>query len=433
MFMKSSFGAFGVTLAHAERKKGMPTASFSQLFNNSQSHTVDRQTFVDIKYRRTLAVDTEFSMHAYVGRQAYYGDYAYDKTLATVNRDGSRAGWWGADIKWLSTRFDRHKLIAGVDLQHDHRRDQYNYAHAAQGLESAALMSATEGHASEDVFNDHRQGRRLGAYLQDEFAIRDDLLFNMGMRYDHNSTTGGMVNPRLALIYHPRKSTAIKTLYGTAYRAPSAYEWYYAMTDGGGQKSNPTLRAERIRSAEFVLEHHFTTDSRLTALLFHNTVSQLISLTTDPADNLLVYRNLDRAIARGAELEFEQLYPGGAKLRTSVSLQRTTDRATGALLANSPKRLAKLNFSTPLFHDALRAALEAQYVGRRRTLADQVASYWIVNLSLFSAHVATGLELSAGVYNVFDRRFADPGSEEHVQDAIVQDGRSFRVKLCYSF
>ncbi|HAO20035.1 MAG TPA: hypothetical protein DCQ37_05780, partial [Desulfobacteraceae bacterium] len=43
------------------------------------------------------------------------------------------------------------------------------------------------------------------------------------------------------------------------------------------------------------------------------------------------------------------------------------------------------------------------------------------------------LEFSAGIYNLFDKIYEDPGYEEHRQDAIEQNGRTFRFKLTYSF
>jgi len=39
--------------------------------------------------------------------------------------------------------------------------------------------------------------------------------------------------------------------------------------------------------------------------------------------------------------------------------------------------------------------------------------------------------VSASVYNLFDTEYAFPGSEEHLQDSIEQDGISFRLKLVY--
>ena len=42
-------------------------------------------------------------------------------------------------------------------------------------------------------------------------------------------------------------------------------------------------------------------------------------------------------------------------------------------------------------------------------------------------------ELSAGLYNLLDKNYADPGAEEHLQDSLRQDGRNFRVKLTFRF
>jgi outer membrane receptor protein involved in Fe transport len=41
--------------------------------------------------------------------------------------------------------------------------------------------------------------------------------------------------------------------------------------------------------------------------------------------------------------------------------------------------------------------------------------------------------VQAGVYNVFDREFADPVGAEFVQDAIPQDGRTAAVKVGFRF
>jgi iron complex outermembrane receptor protein len=172
---------------------------------------------------------------------------------------------------------------------------------------------------------------------------------------------------------------------------------------------------------------------RITASLFRNDVSGLISQTTDPADGLLVFRNINQATATGVEVELEKTWSGGARLRTSVSVQRARDESTGAALVNSPRQLAKLNWTSPLPVAAWRAGVETQYVGRRHTLQGEVSGYWLANLTLSSVRLAPGLEASASMYNLFDRRYADPGGEEHVQDAIPQDGRNLRVKLSYSF
>jgi len=44
-----------------------------------------------------------------------------------------------------------------------------------------------------------------------------------------------------------------------------------------------------------------------------------------------------------------------------------------------------------------------------------------------------GLDLSASVYNLFDKSYQDPASLDHLQDSLVQDGRTFRVTARYRF
>ena len=82
--------------------------------------------------------------------------------------------------------------------------------------------------------------------------------------------------------------------------------------------------------------------------------------------------------------------------------------------------------------EKLFGSVEGQYTSRRRTLSGaSLGGFPVVNLTLFSTRVFQRFDLSASLYNVLDKRFDNPGAEEHVQDAIRQDGRSFRVKLTW--
>ena len=88
----------------------------------------------------------------------------------------------------------------------------------------------------------------------------------------------------------------------------------------------------------------------------------------------------------------------------------------------------------PSPRDKLSAGIELQYVGARQTIAGgEVRGALIPNLTLFSTGLLKNVELSASIYNLFDHSYEDPGSEEHRQDTILQDGRTFRVKLTYRF
>jgi len=44
-----------------------------------------------------------------------------------------------------------------------------------------------------------------------------------------------------------------------------------------------------------------------------------------------------------------------------------------------------------------------------------------------------GMSVTAGIYNVLDEDYGDPGGTEHAQDVIPQDGRNYRVTVRYQF
>jgi iron complex outermembrane receptor protein len=161
-------------------------------------------------------------------------------------------------------------------------------------------------------------------------------------------------------------------------------------------------------------------------------VDDLIGQTTTPTGSL-VFENVDQAKSKGVEFELESKYDSGLLARVSYALQRTEDDS-GRELTSSPRHLAKLNFSLPLYEDKVFAGLELQYHGTSRTLAGRRADDFVTaNLTLFSRELVKGLEVSASIYNLFDTKYGYPGAEDHLQDVIQQDGRSFRLKLTYRF
>lgn len=413
LMFKAEAGDLTLTALYASRDKGIPTASFAQVFNDPRSHTVDLQTALKLDYQTALNSHTTASVHAYLGRHDYEGTYIYEPPLGE-NRDGSRARWWGSEAKLVSTALAGHKLVAGLEYQRDYQLRQYN------DYPDSSLVT----------LDDRRQRYRVGAYLQDEMTLRDDLLLTAGVRYDALSKVGGNVSPRLALIYKATEATTVKAIAGAAFRAPNVYELYYAVPGESGQRASPDLKPENIRSLELALEHRYSAESRMAASLYQNSVRDLISQQVE-ADGMLMFRNLDRATAHGMELQAEKIWAGNTRLRTSYAWQASRDGRTGQILMNSPRHLAKLNLSHR-FHGSTRLGMEAQYTARRATRAAYTGGYWLANATLGHT-LSSNAELTFSAYNLLNRRYADPGAGEHVQDAIERDGRALRVSLALRF
>jgi len=318
-------------------------------------------------------------------------------------------------LKLTKKVFDRHTPTLGGTFQDNFKQDQTSY------IEFPPIS----------IFNDKRDSKIWALYVQDEFPVFKNLILNAGVRHDQYSTFGGTTNPRIALIYHPFEKTFLKLLYGTAFRAPNVFELY---SSGGGSKANPDLKPETIQTYELIWEQYLGTHLRGSASIFYYLIKDLISMQRDPIDSLLVYNNLGKIEARGFELELEGKWANGLESRVSYTFQGTENKETGETLTNSPKHLAKFNLSFPLLKDKVFASIEEQFTSQRKTLAGNKATgLFLTNFTLFSQNLIKGLEVSASIYNLFDKKYGDPGSAEYVQDVLIQDGRNYRFKITYRF
>ena len=227
-------------------------------------------------------------------------------------------------------------------------------------------------------------------------------------------------------------STTFKLLYGRAFRAPNPFEQYYVSATSF--KTNPSLQPETITTYEAVVEQQFGQHIRGIASFYRNDISDLISQRLDPSDGRIFFDNVDAVKAKGMELTVEGKWPTGLEGRVSYALQEARDKATDQILTNSPSNMAKLNLIVPLLQDKLFGCIETRYLSKRRTLAGNYTdAVFVTNLTLFSQRFVKGWEWSAQLSNIFNNRYADPGANDHVQDTILQDGRTFWLKLKYHY
>lgn len=423
LFLKLKYEDWGFEAAYNDRKKGIPTASYEQEFNMSPSETIDTVGMATLTYDTAINDTSEIYGSFSLGRYEYSGDFIYNYPPLTVNRDESHGEWWNAELRYQTTHFDNHRIIVGTELQNNVEQDQANFD--------------VDPFAS--YLDDSRSGGRYGIYLQDEIRLSKQFILNAGLRYDKNiydtdtdNVKKSIVSPRLALIYSIQPETTLKFIYGTSYRNPNAYELYYAETLGYIQNTN--LNPEEVETFEIDIEHYLNNNFRLGASLYSNKTTDLIGLFEDPNTGDLFFDNLDEVTAQGADIEAEYINNGGLRLRSSYSFVDTEDKSTGERLTNSPEHMFKFNMTAPVFKQNAAAGIEFQYTSSRTNPnGGSSGGYGITNLTLSSQKVYERLELSASIYNLFDKQYADPASVEHVQSSIVQDGRNFRIKATYTF
>ncbi len=414
------FRHFTLEAVGGTAEKGIPTASFGQVFNDNRSQTTDSNGYVDLRYDRPIFQNAEFTADVYFDRALYHGVYVYSPVAGQVgdvlNEDASRGDVLGTNARITKTLWRKHKATVGVLFRDNLHQDQTNY----------------NLNPYQPVLDDLRSSQEWAAFVQDEFTIAKHLILNAGLRYDHYQTFGGTTNPRLALIYSPLRPTTFKLIYGQAFRAPNNYELYYG--DHVSIEPNPRLQPEKIRTEELIWEQDLGADFRVSASGFANEFTDLINQEIDPNNGLIVYNNSESAHSRGFEVELGGKIPSGIEGRVSYALQKTVDPSTGLWLSDSPAQMAKANLIFPTARRRLTIGLEVQYTDSRTTLAgSQVGSHTLSNLTLTSREFAKGFRFSASVYDVFNCQYRDPVGAEIVGSAVQQNGRDFRIKLTRTF
>jgi iron complex outermembrane receptor protein len=390
----------------------------------------DRHALTQLRFEDSFAGDTlQFSGRAFESTEDYRSLFSFSGVPTYAPSDST---WRGGELRLLFLGLSRHKLMLGLEGQDSPRENQA----------VINLLGPTATYVLD------LRGYRVGVYLQDEWRIAERLTATLGLREDHDSTNGKRASPRAGLIWQMSPNTTLKALFGTAYRPPNVYERDYS--DGQTQVSNSALEGETIDTLELVADQRIGRDLNLRASVYQWTMKDLITLGIDPVTGLSQYQTGPTARARGVELSADRTWQSGARLRGSLSIQDAAYLHGGDLL-NSPKRLGKLELSTPLpWFDSsgpdsrwpnLRAGYEMRYDSARLTTVGSdvgnpsvaLGGYLVSNLMLSTDTLVRGLKASLGFYNLFDKRYAQPAAVTNWQTSFEQDGRSVQIKLNYGF
>jgi outer membrane receptor for ferrienterochelin and colicins len=420
VFANASWGNFTLHGVFGSREKGIPTAPFGTVFNDTGTHTIDARGYLDLQYERKLGRGWSLSNRLYYDQFNNDGTYVYDLSAFSgpsrvLNKNFGHVKWWGDEVALSKQIFETQRLSVGFEFRDNFQQDQGNYD----------LQPFLQ------YFSDYRSSEIFSVYAQDEIHLRKKLVLNLGLRYDHYSTFGGTTNPRAGLIYSPWEKTTFKFLYGQSFRAPNFFELFYAVP---GNEANPSLRPETVKTMELVWEQYFANHFRMTVSGFYYPIRSLISEQVDPANGNAFFTNAGSLNLRGLDFELKRRLPVGVEGTVSYSFQDVSNPSTPMAVTNSPKHIVQASLSVPLIREKLFGSMDLQYVSQRATLTGQdTAAYVVPNVTLFSRNVLRGWELSASLYNIFNHQYGDPGGNGLAEDVIIQDGRTFRIKVGYRF
>lgn len=396
----------------SERRKTIPNAPYGLVFGEPAVWT-DRMTLLGATWQRLDAEGQGWSLQTGLGFYAYddVGRYEPDGLRATYR---NRGRWWQAELHraWRVGR--AHRLLVGADLQRNARQTVGN------------MVEQPDGTVTTTVATD---STRQGVFVTDEITVSPALRLGLGARADRDTAGRWSTTPRVSLIATPAPGWTLKLLSGEAYREPNFYE---RAPEVPGQPWNDGLQRERVRTHELAADWRVGERLRLSASWFENRVSDLIEQRPQD-DGTLAFRNVGRAQARGTELEAEWLGEAGWRVRGSLTQQRVRLDG-GAEPSNAPRSLLKLHASAPWPGQPLRLGLELQGMGARHTLEGQrLGSQLLAHATVLWDPPGQPWSWSASIYNLGNRRVADPAGPEHRADRIEQDGRVATLRATWTF
>ncbi len=397
----------------ASRGKKIPTASFESIFNDPREKSIDTQSAIELKYSKDITYNTKVTLRHYYGNYYYKGSYPYSEGDETFLQEDKSIGlWYGFEGQFgWDIRAD-NRLILGIEYKNNCQSD-YIY------WDDFGVQ-----------FYLDKPFAQWSCYIQDELQIQKNLSFTLSARYDKFTDRGQALNPRAAIIYNPYQQTTLKLLYGNAFRAPNFYELYYEVE--GDSVANPTLKGEKIRTLEFVLEHCFSKQINGVFSLYKFSFLDLIDPVKDKVTELTQFFNSAKVKSKGIEAELNVRLANGLIGYINYNYQESQFVNDPLPLTNSPSHLLKSGLSIPLLRHFFLSA-ELFYESSRRTLKNEnTDAYFLANLHLFTRSLVPRLKFSFHVQNLFNTRYSLPGGNEHRQSALIQMGRRFTLKIEYT-
>ncbi|MBI5547442.1 MAG: TonB-dependent receptor [Deltaproteobacteria bacterium] len=245
--VRASVGSFEALLRAAQSKRAAP-AAFGD-YDDPESYELDRWLSLDLRFRRALT--SRFQLSA----RGYFDYYLYQQNVPATAPESCLEGQLSGCVYRLEghSRWGGVALSGAVDWLGNGRLTTtlgtdgvLRYVSSHQEYVDAALGTSPE------IAGDHAKlETALALWLEQTARIGSWFSLNLGARYDHDQRFGGHLSPRLAALT-AWSGGALKAIYAEAFRAPTAFERYYA--DPLGAIAAPELRPEVVRSVEVAIE-----------------------------------------------------------------------------------------------------------------------------------------------------------------------------------
>ncbi len=413
-YLNVSHNGFRTVYDHVKRWKDVPTAYWWDVFNAPGTYVIDERQYWEMSYENP----TPYAGNGKLMSRIYHDNYDGLCGWNTLNQDSTlsfsrtedHVKSWGAEVRY--SRDISHNISAIVGAEH---------------LQASATRLSYDVNPYVLRPIRYRHFRLFSYYMQTDWDVTDSLRLVAGTRLDDHVTFGKNWSPRAGLIYKNSPKSTLKLLYGEAFRNPS-------MSETGGDDNPKGLGPEKIRTTEFVWEQQMGENQRLVTSLFSFDMYDVM-LMTPTWDTIL-----GSVVSRGIETQYDCRLRNGSSGYLGLSVVNAKSADIGFPLPSSPRFVGTCGISIPVFRGKANLALDGQYIGRRKTLANsEVGGAMTANLALTSHSLIQGADVSLGIWNLFNTTTFAPGelwnvdATETVLDKVPQVGRMMQFQISKHF
>ena len=329
-----------------------------------------------------------------------YPKYDWDKSTYTL---------WGIEGKNTVQLSDNHLLTFGGE----YRQNKVEGTRLSDGGDNVHQVSQSGNGIMSNKYYSDKEINTWAGYIQDEWQVNDKLLVIPSVRYDHDSSFGGEVTPKIGATYFISDNSRIKANWGKGFKAPTISELYMAMHRAmGGQTvnvyGNPDLKPEKSTSWDISFEAEKDNNfGKLT--YFNNDVKNLI--TTKQIGSSYYdqsYVNVDEAEIDGVEMEIGRNLDDKWTIKATSNWLDATDKVSGDRLDNRARNMTTLQLLYDDHDDWGYSAILWQQWANKYHYDDNDYNFTTTNFVL-NKKFGEGNRVYAGVDNIFDKKISDIG------------------------
>lgn len=442
------------------RNISIPTGSFGTIIDRPENQYDDGRALGEIRYEPVLSDKLQLLARGYANYGYFHLDYLYDAEADTPEGpmaweqpyfETYKGSWGGGEVRLVGTPLPPLRLTVGSEVAHHWQVEMKTGQTEFDGSDTAIL----DLDAPYSVF---------AGYGLAEWQAHKKVLVSAGVRADRwdlsqeakSLETGQTVaedftsiNPRLAVILKPTPENIVKLMGGRAFRAPSAYEYFY--TDGGTTQvtsdcCGDTLEPETVYSGEVEYTHRFNEDwSALGAghVLLARNIIETVPVPEDIIamngweEGTTYYRNssVDQRVV-GADIEVRREWRGGSFMAAQYGAlnarYESAPVADGSTrVPNAPQHFFSFRGVVPIVPSLISGAVRTTVEAPRRIdveTRDDTKSAVVTDLVLSGQVASYDLRYAVGVYNLFNWQYSLPASP-YASRLMPQEGRSFMFSL----